>query len=80
MNPLQRLEPRIPAVAPGAQLRYDFPGLRIGVAEYDEGPTGCTVLHLAGGANCAVDVRGGSPGLLGAYPRCEAVCLAGGSL
>ena len=27
-------------------LEFDFPGLEIGVAEYDEGPTGCTVFHL----------------------------------
>ena len=27
----------------GPTLTFDFPGLQIGVAEYDEGPTGCTV-------------------------------------
>ena len=68
------------ASASGADLRFDFPGLRIGIAEYEAGPTGCTVLHLPEGANCAVDVRGGSPGLLGDYPRVDAICLAGGSL
>ena len=27
-------------------LEFDFPGLEIGIAEYEEGPTGCTVFHL----------------------------------
>ncbi|HET7855080.1 MAG TPA: P1 family peptidase [Gaiellaceae bacterium] len=65
----------------GPELRFDFPGLRIGIAEYDEGPTGCTVFHLPpGGAACAVDVRGGSPGTIGDYEWTHAICLAGGSL
>ncbi len=66
----------------GPELRFEFPGLRIGVAEYDEGPTGCTVFRLpAGGAACAVDVRGGSPGTIGnTYEWTHAICFAGGSL
>jgi L-aminopeptidase/D-esterase-like protein len=65
----------------GPVLRFDWPGLRIGVAEYDEGPTGCTVIHLPpGGAACAVDVRGGSSGTLGNYEWTHAICFAGGSL
>ena len=63
-----------------SELRFDFPELRVGIAEYEAGPTGCTVLYLPDGADCAVDVRGGSPGLLGDYPRVDAICLAGGSL
>jgi L-aminopeptidase/D-esterase-like protein len=63
------------------ELRFDFPGLRIGVAEYEEGPTGCTVFHLPpGGAACAIDVRGGSPGTIGNYEWAHAICFAGGSL
>jgi 6-aminohexanoate-oligomer endohydrolase len=63
------------------ELRFDFPGLRVGIAEYEEGPTGCTVFHLPpGGAACAVDIRGGSPGTLGNYEWAHAVCFAGGSL
>jgi 6-aminohexanoate-oligomer endohydrolase len=63
------------------ELRFDFPGLRVGVAEYEDGPTGCTVFHLPpGGAACAVDIRGGSPGTLGNYEWAHAVCFAGGSL
>jgi 6-aminohexanoate-oligomer endohydrolase len=66
----------------GPELELDFPGLRIGVAEYQEGPTGCTVFHLPpGGAACAIDVRGGSPGTIGsAYEWVHAICFAGGSL
>ena len=65
----------------GPELTFDFPGLRVGVAEYEEGPTGCTVFHLPpGGAACAVDIRGGSPGTIGGYEWAHAICLAGGSL
>ena len=64
----------------GPELRFDFPGLEIGVAEYDEGPTGCTVFLFPDGAAASIDVRGGSPGVTGsAYDVVHAVCLAGGS-
>ena len=63
------------------ELRFDFPGLLVGVAEYEEGPTGCTVFHLPpGGAACAIDIRGGSPGTIGNYEWAHAICFAGGSL
>ena len=59
-------------------LRLDFPSLRIGVAEYDEGPTGCTVFHFAKPALCAVDVRGGSPATInGGDGPIDALCFAG---
>jgi L-aminopeptidase/D-esterase-like protein len=64
----------------GPALTFDFPGLRIGVAEYDEGPTGCTVFHFPRGASTAVDIRGGSVGTIGNYTWNNAICLAGGSL
>ncbi len=65
----------------GPMLELDFPGLEIGVAEYDEGPTGCTVFHFPDGASSSIDVRGGSPGVSGAgYEFVTAICLAGGSL
>jgi L-aminopeptidase/D-esterase-like protein len=65
----------------GPELRLDFPGLEIGVAEYDEGPTGCTVFLFADAAASSIDVRGGSPGVSGAgYDLVHAICLAGGSL
>jgi L-aminopeptidase/D-esterase-like protein len=63
------------------ELRFDFPGLRVGIAEYEEGPTGCTVFQLPpGGGACSVDIRGGSSGTLGNYDWAHAVCFAGGSL
>jgi L-aminopeptidase/D-esterase-like protein len=64
----------------GAKLQFEFPALRIGIAEYEEGPTGCTVFHFPAGAACATDVRGGSPGTIGGYEWVDAICLAGGSL
>jgi L-aminopeptidase/D-esterase-like protein len=64
----------------GPELRFDFPSFQIGVAEYDEGPTGCTVFYFPDGAACATDVRGGSPGTIGGYEWVDAICLAGGSL
>ncbi|MDQ5826933.1 MAG: P1 family peptidase, partial [Chloroflexota bacterium] len=64
------------------RLIFDFPSLRIGVAEYAEGPTGCTVFHFPQLAQAAVDVRGGSHGTLltEERDRVGAICLAGGSL
>jgi L-aminopeptidase/D-esterase-like protein len=65
----------------GPELRFELPGLEIGIAEYDEGPTGCTVFLFPAGSACSVDIRGGSPGVSGAgYEIVEAICLAGGSL
>lgn len=65
----------------GAALEFDLPGIEVGVAEYDEGPTGCTVFHFPDGVAAATDVRGGSPGTLGsAYEWLHAISLAGGSL
>ncbi len=64
----------------GPALEFDFPALQIGVAEYDEGPTGCTVFYFPKGAATAIDVRGGSVGNSGNYEWNHAICLAGGSL
>jgi 6-aminohexanoate-oligomer endohydrolase len=65
----------------GAEFEFDFPGLEVGIAEYEEGPTGCTVFHFPDGAACSIDIRGGSPGTAGsAYEWAHAICLAGGSL
>ena len=64
----------------GRTLEFDFPSLRVGVAEYEEGPTGCTVFHFPARARVATDVRGGSPGTVGGYEWVDAICLAGGSL
>jgi len=48
-------------------LEFDFPGMRIGVAEYDDGPTGTTVFYFPDGVIAAADVRGGSPGTVNAH-------------
>ena len=61
-------------------LNYDFPAFRVGIAEYPDGPTGVTVLHFPNGANMSLDVRGGSPGVVGDYGYVHAISLAGGSL
>jgi len=65
----------------GPALTFDLAGVEVGVAEYEEGPTGCTVLRFPEGAHLAVDVRGGANGVVGAdYSYTHAICLAGGSL
>lgn len=63
-----------------AKLEFDFPGVHIGSAHYDEGPTGATVIHIPSGARTAVDARGGAVGLSGGYDFNHAICLAGGSV
>ncbi|MGV9311892.1 P1 family peptidase [Streptomyces sp. NPDC003691] len=62
-------------------VTYDFPGVEVGTADYAEGPTGVTVVHVPAGARMAIDDRGGAIGLTyGADAFAHAVCLAGGSL
>jgi 6-aminohexanoate-oligomer endohydrolase len=73
-----KLEPKTHFDTPN--LEFDFPGLEIGVAEYDEGPTGCTVFIFQNGVRTAVDVRGGMVGMTDANDWCSAICFAGGSL
>lgn len=71
----------------GPVLEFDFPEMRVGIAEYDEGPTGATVFYFPDGVKAAVDVRGGSPGTVNAaalmnsqeYKMMQAVILSGGS-
>ncbi|MCH1881808.1 P1 family peptidase [Agrococcus sp. ARC_14] len=72
------LEP-VPGTA-RAQVAFDFPGVTIGTAEYAEGPTGVTVIEVAGGARTAIDDRGGAVGIVGRYPFNHAIALAGGSV
>jgi len=79
-NDNTRLVPRTDLTA-GRVLEFDFPGLEIGVAEYDEGPTGCTVFSFGRRAAVSIDVRGGSADVSAADREViEAVCFAGGSL
>src|SRR5687768_17737698 len=62
-------------------LEFDFPGFSIGVAEDEQGTTGCTVFVFEPGNRMAADVRGGAPGLTDVdYAGVSAICLAGGSL
>ena len=69
------------------ELRFDFPGLQVGIAEYAEGPTGCTVFLFPDRAMVTADVRGGSPGTTGTdavrlgYEAAfvDAIVFAGGS-
>jgi L-aminopeptidase/D-esterase-like protein len=46
----------------GPALQFDFPAVKIGVAEYEEGPTGTTLLYFPKRVLAAIDVRGGAPG------------------
>ncbi len=75
-------DPNLPMrTNPGERLLdFDFPAFRVGIAEYPDGPTGVTVLHFPNGAAMALDVRGGSPGVVGDYGFVHAITLAGGSL
>lgn len=58
----ETLVPRVKIDGPA--LHFDFPGMRIGVAEYDEGPTGTTVFYFPDKVMGVVDVRGGAPGTI----------------
>ena len=66
---------------------FDFPGLQIGTAENEAGPTGVTVLHFDRPVEAAIDVRGGAPGTLNSdairvaadQPALDAIVIAGGS-
>ena len=64
----------------GPTDRLDFPGLKIGVAEYEEGPTGCTVFLFERGWLTALDIRGGLWGTSGDYDLNRGICFAGGSV
>jgi L-aminopeptidase/D-esterase-like protein len=73
--------PLVPQPSPGRDsVAFDLPGVLVGTAEYAEGPTGCTVVHVPAGARTAVDARGGAVGLIGGYGFNHAICLAGGSV
>ncbi len=71
----------------GKTLDFDWPMVRIGTGEYDEGPTGVTVFHFQRKVLGAVDVRGGGPGTVNTdflrlgyeAPELDTVVFAGGS-
>jgi len=76
VHPVPRTE-----IAAARWLDVDFPGVEFGIAEYAEGPTGCTVFHFPEVASMHIDVRGGSPGINGEHlTLTNAICFAGGSL
>ena len=49
------LTPQPPPAGP--TLTFDFPGMLVGVAEYPEGPTGCTVFSFPAGVPLATPVK-----------------------
>ena len=67
-------------------LHFDFPGVEVGVAEHEQGPTGVTVVHFSKPVTVAVDVRGGAPGTMNTEllrlsyerPLVGAITIAGG--
>jgi len=80
-------EPAPMVVKGKSGLEFDFPAMKIGIAEYEEGPTGTTVFYFPGGVKAAVDVRGGAPGTVNAtalmnayeYKMIQSVVFSGGS-
>ncbi len=72
------LEARVPL--PTRRIEFEFPGLSVGCAEYEEGPTGCTVMLFDRGWPMAIDKRGGLVGTVGDYEWSHGLCFAGGSL
>lgn len=77
-----------PVLNAGARtLQFDWPMVRIGTGEYNEGPTGVTVFSFERKVLGAVDVRGGGPGTVNTdflrlgyeTPDLDAVVFSGGS-
>lgn len=68
-------------------LKFNFPGMHIGIAEKEEGPTGTTVFYFPNGVMGAADVRGGATGTVNASAvsrgyeskMIDAVVFSGGS-
>ncbi|MFC4720935.1 P1 family peptidase [Geojedonia litorea] len=68
-------------------LNFNFPGMKIGIAENENGPTGTTVFYFPDGVMGAADVRGGATGTVNASAvsrgyeskMIDAVVFSGGS-
>lgn len=68
-------------------LNFNFPGMKIGIAENENGPTGTTVFYFPDGVMGAADVRGRATGTLNASAvsrgyedkMIDAVIFSGGS-
>ncbi|MBK6560868.1 P1 family peptidase [Candidatus Amarobacter glycogenicus] len=80
--PLSNDDVTLEAISPAANrtLTFDLPGLSVGHAEYEAGPTGCTAFLFDHGWTTSVDKRGGLVGTAGDYEWMHALCFAGGSL
>src|SRR5947208_1605644 len=71
----------------GPTLTFDWPAIEIGIASYEEGPTGVTVIRFPKRASMMVDVRGGAPGTVNTdalrlgygRPFTDAIVFSGGS-
>jgi len=78
-NDITELKPIVKGREP--ILKFNFPNLKIGIGEYKEGPTGCTVFHFLKGARVICDVRGGAPGVIGENRSyADSICFSGGTL
>jgi 6-aminohexanoate-oligomer endohydrolase len=42
----------------GPTLTFDWPAIEVGIASYEEGPTGATIIRFPNRASVAVDARG----------------------
>lgn len=63
------------------RVAHEVAGVKVGTAEYEDGPTGCTAIVFESGAVAATDIRGGAPGVVGdGYGFLSALVFAGGSL
>lgn len=68
-------------------LGFDWPMLSIGTGQYEDGPTGLTVIRFKERVHAAIDTRGGGPGTVNSdylrlgyeFPELDAIVLAGGS-
>lgn len=68
-------------------LRFDWPMLSIGTGQYEDGPTGLTVIRFKDRVHAAIDTRGGGPGTVNSdylrlgyeFPELDAIVLSGGS-
>jgi len=71
----------------GPVLHFDWPMVSVGIGEYEDGPTGVTVIRFGRKVMAAVDVRGGAPGTVNTdylrlgyeEPQLDAIVFAGGS-
>ena len=84
-NDQSNLQPIINAG--GKELKFDWPMIQIGTAEYKEGPTGVTVFRFGRKVLRQCDVRGEPRTANAEYPRLgrdiplyDAVVFSGGSL